>query len=70
MSELSKRKEIKKIMDGIFAAKTPVKKIEILKYEEHDGIVLTALVLDHTCDTLFRLNRNADGTYHAKDYAW
>ena len=67
MNIIAKCKKIKRIMDSIFVNETVVKPSDIIKCEEHDDIIFSAVVLDPSCDTLFRFDRNADGTYAVKE---
>lgn len=68
MSIVAKRDAIKKIMDSVFASGTKLLCSDIIKCDEHDGIIYMAVVLDPSCDQLFRFDRNADGTYSVKEY--
>ena len=68
MNIVQKRDAIKRIMDSIFVSGTKLLCSDIIKCDEHDGIIFSAVVLDPSCDTLFRFDRNADGTYAVKEY--
>ena len=63
MNIVQKRDAIKRIMADIFLGGTQLRCSDIFKCEEHDGIIYSAVFLDVSCDQLFRLDRNADGTY-------
>ena len=69
MTILAKRDAIKRIMDSIFVSGTKLLLNDIIKCEEHDGTIYMAVVLDTSCDQLFRFDRNADGTYAVTECA-
>lgn len=67
MNIIEKCRAIRNIMDSIFVSDTVVKPGDIIKCDEHDGIIYEAVVLDPSCDAFFRFDRNADGSYFVKE---
>lgn len=65
MSKTDIRYRIKAIMDSIFAEKTSVRHINVLKHDEHDDTIFEATVFDAECGATFKFFRNADGSYCA-----
>ena len=70
MNYIAKLKAIKRIMDALFTEETRLDSIEIIKCDEHDGIIYAAKVYDHEYDITVRLDRNADGTYAMTQYCY
>lgn len=70
MDQLTRRKAIKRILDDTFVEKTSLKAIDVLQCEDRDNLILKATIYDKTVDALIRLDRNGDGTYSVRDYAW
>ena len=70
MTYTEKQIAIKRIMDAMFTEETPLHDIEITRCETSSNTILSASVYDHGCDVVVRLDRNADGSYAMKQYAW